>query len=286
MNFVIITGMSGAGKSRALSFFEDFGYYCVDNMPVSLIPSFLELASKSEERYKNVAIVTDVRAGADVENVLPILDKMPGESISYKIIYLEANEQTIVNRYKETRRKHPLAEDGSELSHAIKQEREILKSLRDRATNIVDTSMMSVAKLRKYIVSMLADAGNQFPIVISVMSFGFKYSVPKESDLVFDVRFLPNPYYDMQLRPKTGLDKEVKDYAFKNGQAEVFLSKLEDLLEFLLPCYISEGKNTLVVAIGCTGGKHRSVAIAEEISVYLKEKGYFVISNHRDIGKG
>ena len=285
MNFVIITGMSGGGKSHALSFFEDFGYYCVDNMPVSLIPNFLELAIKSEGQYENVAIVSDVRAGSDVENVLPILDKMSGGKILYKIIYLEADDQTIINRYKETRRKHPLAIDGSGVLKAISEEKELLKSLRERADYIIDTSMMSVSKLRKYIITLLADSNKNAPIVISVMSFGFKYSVPRESDLVFDVRFLPNPYYDLTLRPKTGIDKDVREYVFNNGQAEEFLYKLKDMLKFLVPCYISEGKNTLVISIGCTGGKHRSVAIAEEVSQWLKEEGFFFVSNHRYIGK-
>lgn len=285
MRFIVLTGLSGAGKSQALSFLEDYGFYCVDNMPAALIPDFAKLALSSGEQYENVALVTDIRAGTDISGILAVLEDILSDKSVLQIVYLEASTQCIINRYKETRHKHPLAPDGAGIFEAIETERRQLQEIRGHADYIIDSTYLSTAKLRTYIANLLISNDKNYPIVVSVMSFGFKYSVPKESDLVFDVRFLPNPYYDTNLRPKTGLDEDVRNYVFKSGQADEFMTKLTDLINFLLPCYIAEGKNTLVISVGCTGGKHRSVAIAEALRKWLKENNYFTTIKHRDMLK-
>lgn len=283
MKFIVITGMSGAGKSRALATFEDLGFYCVDNMPISLIPKFAELAVATRGKYENVALVTDIRAGEGVSEIVSVLDQILTGDITYKIIFLEASNNKLINRFKETRRKHPLCAGGKSITDAIYSEREKLEPVRRLADYIIDTTTMSVSKLREYLLNLFLNTENGAPIAVTVMSFGFKYGVPPESDLVFDVRFLPNPYYETELRSRTGLEADVSRYVFKSGEADVLLKKLEDLFDFLVPRYISEGKNSLVVSIGCTGGKHRSVAIAEAVAAYFKRNKHFTTVNHRDI---
>lgn len=284
MKFIIISGLSGAGKSHALATFEDLGFYCVDNMPISLIPKFAELAKATKGQYENVALVTDVRAGQGAEELLDNLDNILDGTLEYRVVFLEASTEVLINRYKETRRKHPLAAEGLQIPEAIFEERERLEAIRNRADYVIDTTALSVSKLREYLVSLFLEDKRR-PIVLTVLSFGFKYGIPTESDMVFDVRFLPNPYYDPGLRQKNGKSPEVKQYVMNGGAAEELLKMLRDLFDFLIPRYISEGKNSLVVSVGCTGGKHRSVAIAEELCAYFKKAGYFTTINHRDIDR-
>lgn len=286
MRFLIISGMSGAGKSRAIDVFEDLGFYCVDNMPVSLIPKFAELCMVTTDKYENVAIVTDVRGGGDKEfnELFCALDSIQKTGFQYSVLFLDASTGVLINRYKETRRKHPL--DNLGITEALEKERTILETVRDRADYIIDTTILSPSKLREHIISIFMIAGLDRSIVINVISFGFKYGIPIESDLLFDVRFLPNPFYDSTLKFKTGLESDVRNYVFTGGKADQFLGKLYDMIDFLIPQYINEGKTSLVISIGCTGGKHRSVAIAEEVNAYLKQACYHTILNHRDYLRG
>lgn len=285
MRFFIITGMSGAGKSRAMNVFEDLGYYCVDNMPLSLIPRFAELCMDSSAQYKNVAIVTDVRAGTNFGELFDSLNALSSSSFAYKTLFLDASTDMLINRYKESRRRHPLDLNGEGLLASVNRERQLLEDIRSRADFVVDTSLLSVSKLREHLISLFSEGVSSGKIVITVLSFGYKYGIPPESDLVFDVRFLPNPYYEASLRSKNGSDPEVFRYVFRSGLAEKFMDKLRDLTDFLIPNYIQEGKSSLVISIGCTGGKHRSVAIAREITVHFSKYGYTTVLNHRDIDK-
>ncbi|MCX7614619.1 MAG: RNase adapter RapZ [Clostridiales bacterium] len=286
MKFLIISGMSGAGKSRAMAVFEDLGFYCVDNMPVSLIPKFAELCMVTTDKYENVAIVTDVRGGGDKDfnELFSALDSIVNTGFDYSVLFLDASTDVLINRYKETRRKHPL--DSMGIKEALDKERTILETVRDRADYIIDTTILTPSKLREHLINIFSVSGTVRAIVINVISFGFKYGIPIESDLLFDVRFLPNPFYDVNLKSKTGMEKDVRDYVFKSGKAEEFLRKLYNMIDFLIPQYIGEGKTSLVISIGCTGGKHRSVAIAEEVATYLKHQGYHTILNHRDYLRG
>jgi len=285
MKFFIITGMSGAGKSRAMDVFEDLGYYCVDNMPLSLIPRFAELCMDSSAQYKNVAIVTDVRAGTDFGELFEALNALSNSNFAYKILFLDASTDMLINRYKESRRRHPLDLNGEGLVASVTRERQLLEDIRSRADFVVDTSLLSVQKLREHLISLFADDASSGKMVITVLSFGYKYGIPAESDLVFDVRFLPNPYYEPSLRRKAGNDPEVYEYVFASGLAGIFMDKLRDLMDFLIPNYIQEGKSSLVISIGCTGGRHRSVAIAGDITKHFEHSGYNTVLHHRDIDK-
>ena len=287
MEFVIISGMSGAGKSRAASFMEDMGYFCVDNLPVPLIPKFAELGMAGSEEYSRVVLVTDVRAGAMFDCLFQTLDELEDMKCHYRILFMDSGDDTIIKRYKESRRSHPLAEESESLEDAIARERSMLQPLRQRANYIIDTSEMPTAKLKgelRRLFSREADSGESMQV--NVTSFGFKHGLPREADLVFDVRFLPNPFYVTELRRLTGLNQQVRDYVFQNGQAQEFLDRLFPLFEFLLPHYVEEGKTALVIAVGCTGGHHRSVAIAHEIAQFITQKGYAVTENHRDLARG
>ena len=284
MAFVIVTGVSGAGKSRAIDALEDLGFYCADNMPPALIPKFAELCLQTDGKINDVAIVTDVRGGTLFSSLFEGLDEFNKQGGNYKILFLDADDNVLMRRFKETRRKHPLTEPGGSLADAIALERALLRPARERADYIIDTTNLSPAQLKERItVLFLGD--NKTGLVVNCMSFGFKYGPPTEGDLVFDVRCFPNPFYIDNLKNLTGLDAPVKDYVFSSEQTCTFMTKLYDMIDFLLPLYVEEGKSQLIIAIGCTGGKHRSVAIAEAIFRHLFDKGVRAAVNHRDIQK-
>lgn len=285
MQFVVVSGLSGAGKSKAASFLEDIGFYCVDNMPADLIPQFAQLCMATKGRYERVALVTDVRANLTFDGLFKALDSLDQMDLKYTIVFVEAETDVIIKRYKETRRKHPLAKDGAELAAIVERERELMEPIRNRANAIINTSVLSVAKLRGEIINLVAGDLKDHAMSVTVTSFGFKYGLPVDADLVFDVRFLPNPYYIAELKNKTGLDAEVRDFVFSYQQTKDFLTKVEELLAFCLPSYVDEGKTNLVVAIGCTGGKHRSVSVAKELSDFISQKGYVTTVSHRDLGR-
>ena len=285
MEILIISGLSGAGKSKAASFMEDMGFFCVDNLPAPLIPKFAELGMAGTGEYDRVVLVTDVRSGTNFSALFQSLEALKGMKCPYRILYMDASDDVIIKRYKETRRSHPLAEECDSLEGAIALERRMLAPLRERAEFVVDTSDLSTAKLRGELLRLFGRGSQEGAMTVSVTSFGFKHGLPREADLVFDVRFLPNPYYVQELRPRTGLDDGVRDYVFSGGAAGEFLEKLQDLVGFLLPKYVEEGKTALVVAVGCTGGHHRSVAIAHALAAYIRGRGYPVTESHRDLGR-
>ena len=285
MEFIIISGLSGAGKSKAASFMEDMGFFCVDNLPAPLIPKFAELGMAGTGEYDPVVLVTDVRSGTNFSALFQSLEALKGMKCPYRILYMDASDDVIIKRYKETRRSHPLAEECDSLEGAIALERRMLAPLRERAEFVVDTSDLSTAKLRGELLRLFGRGSQEGAMTVSVTSFGFKHGLPREADLVFDVRFLPNPSYVQELRPRTGLADGVRDYVFSGGAAGEFLEKLQDLVGFLLPKYVEEGKTALVVAVGCTGGHHRSVAIAHALAAYIRGRGYPVTESHRDLGR-
>lgn len=285
MRFVIVTGMSGAGKSTALKMLEDMGYFCVDNLPIPLLPGFVQMLQNTDTEMKKVALGLDVRSGQDLSGLKENLEAMDRDRIGYEILFLDANDAVLVKRYKETRRQHPLSGSGR-VDTGIAKEREKILFLKMKATYILDTSKMLTRELRIELEKIFVDGQSFCNLYITVMSFGFKYGIPQDADLVFDVRFLPNPYYIDTLREKTGNEAEVQDYVMQNDKGRIFLDKLKDMMEFLIPNYILEGKNQLVIAIGCTGGKHRSVTLANVLYQILdKEENYGVRIEHRDIGK-
>ena len=287
MKIVIVTGMSGAGKSTALNVYEDEGYYCVDNMPIELIPQFIELARGQKKEYCNVALGVDIRSGDALSELDDMLKELSQRHYNYKILYLDSSDEVLVKRYKETRRTHPLAKDDR-ADHAIEEERKQMSFLKEHADYILDTSHMLTRELKQELEKIFVENGHYNNLFVTVLSFGFKYGIPADADLVFDVRFLPNPYYVEELRPKTGNDVEIQQYVMKYDEAKIFLNKLEDMVTFLIPHYISEGKNQLVISIGCTGGKHRSVTLANELYKRLSQKKnreYGLKIEHRDIGK-
>ena len=284
MEFIIVSGMSGAGKSKAVSFMEDMGFFCVDNLPAPLIPKFAELCLAGHGEYERVALVTDIRGGKNFDGLFQALDALNAMDCDYKILFVEATEEAIIKRYKETRRSHPLAHDGRSLQEAVAAEREMLAPVRARAAYIIDTSALSTAKLKGEVLRLFGGReGAPASMSVNVLSFGFKYGLPIEADLVLDVRFLPNPFYVQELRSRTGLDDEVYHYVMDTPQAGEFMIRLKSLFDFLMPQYIEEGKAALVIAVGCTGGKHRSVAVTQALAAYLREKGYQVSENHRDM---
>ena len=285
MRFVIVTAMSGAGKSTALKMLEDMGYFCVDNLPIPLLPGFVQMLQNTDTEMKKVALGLDVRSGQDLSGLKENLEAMDRDRIGYEILFLDANDAVLVKRYKETRRQHPLSGSGR-VDTGIAKEREKILFLKMKATYILDTSKMLTRELRIELEKIFVDGQSFCNLYITVMSFGFKYGIPQDADLVFDVRFLPNPYYIDTLREKTGNEAEVQDYVMQNDKGRIFLDKLKDMMEFLIPNYILEGKNQLVIAIGCTGGKHRSVTLANALYQLLdQEESYGVRIEHRDIGK-
>lgn len=286
MKFVILTGMSGAGKSTAIKMMEDIGFYCVDNLPIALLEKFAELFDQQQNtELQKVAVGIDIRNGQALEELRDTLNRMRSTGVHCEILFLDAEDSVLVKRYKETRRNHPLA-GGERVDKGIEEERKRLAFLKERADYIIDTSRLLTRELKAELDKIFVQNQDYKNLFITVLSFGFKYGIPADSDLVFDVRFLPNPYYVEGLRAKTGNDKEIQDYVFQFGEAHEFVEKIEDLLNFLIPNYITEGKNQLVISIGCTGGKHRSVALANELYRRLSgSKEYGLKIEHRDIGK-
>lgn len=276
MRFVIVTGMSGGGKSTALKMLEDAGFYCVDNLPVSLIEKFVELIATPDSEITKVALGLDVRAGHSFSETTSILQKQKEKGYEFEILFMDASDSALVKRYKETRRVHPLAAEGR-VEDGIHEEREMLDGIRKQADYVIDTSNLLTRELKEELDRIFVKNEEYNSLMITLLSFGFKYGIPTDADLVFDVRFLPNPYYIDELKAKTGNDKEVRDYVMQYPESEVFLDKLSDMLHFLIPNYIKEGKYQLVVAIGCTGGQHRSVTLANELYERMKNQGSYGI---------
>lgn len=286
MEFVIISGLSGAGKSNASRTLEDMGFYCVDNLPVDLIPQFAELCLATKGRYEKVALVTDVRGSLTFDGLFRALEKLDAMKCIYTIMFFEASTEALIKRFKETRRMHPLMRDGSTLMQAVERERKLLEPVRNRAAYIFDTSMMTAAKMRGELIRLFAGNAREHSMTVDVISFGFKYGLPLDADLVFDTRFLPNPYYIAELKQKTGLDPDVRDFVFSYQQTQDYVQRIEELLAFSLPLHLEEGKTSLTVAVGCTGGRHRSVAIARELGEFITRQGFATVVSHRDLGRG
>lgn len=282
MRFVIVSGMSGAGKSTALNMLEDMGFFCVDNLPVALLPSFGQIAFDRKVEVNQVAVTVDIRNGDQLQGLTNQLAVLYELGIKYEILFLDADEKTLVKRYKETRRTHPLAREDR-IETGIQRERKMVSFIREKADYIIDTTSLLTRELKQELEKIYVNEEYYSNFIVTILSFGFKYGIPADADLVFDVRFLPNPYYDPELRPMTGNDLAIQQYVTRSGDARIFLDKLEDMLEFLIPHYIDEGKYHLVVGIGCTGGKHRSVTIANGIYKRLKNLPYSVRIEHRDI---
>lgn len=284
MRFVIVTGMSGAGKITALKIFEDNGYYCVDNLPIDLIETFADLLFSQTSEKNKIAIGVDIRSGGNLDKLSGILSNMKKRDQNYEILFLDCNNSTLIKRFKETRRSHPMG-DADSVENEINIERKQLEFLRKKADYIIDTSNLLVRELRGEIEKIFVMNKDYKNLFVTVMSFGFKYGVPIDCDLVFDVRFLPNPYYVPELRHKTGENKEVQDYVMDSPASREFMDKLIDMIKFLIPNYINEGKNQLVIGIGCTGGHHRSVTVAKKLFSKLDDSGaaYGIRIAHRDI---
>ena len=285
MKFVIVTGMSGAGRSTAMKMMEDIGFFCIDNLPIQLLDKLIDFSNSFHSDISNVAVEIDVRDGSGIDEIPQTLELLKQKNFPYEILFLDAEDEVLVKRYKETRRNHPLA--GTErINKGIVLEREKLQYLKDNASYIIDTSQLLTRELKMELEKIFVENQDYKNLFITILSFGFKYGIPSDSDIVMDVRFLPNPYYVDGLRAKTGNDKEIQDYVMQFPEAKEFIDKLDDMIKFLIPNYISEGKNQLVISIGCTGGKHRSVTLANEL--YKRLEGgndYGLKIEHRDIGK-
>ena len=287
MEILIISGLSGAGKSSAATYLEDMGYFTMDNVPADIVLKFAAFCSQSDGRYDRVALVSDIRSGdGDFSGLLDAMDRLKQGGDVCRLLFVTADLETIIKRYKETRRPHPLMSDGMSIEQAMHREEELLRPLRERADVVIDTTQMPAAKLRNELYRIFGDKSARGKLSVNVMSFGYKYGIPLEADLVFDVRFLPNPFYVPELKHKTGMDSEVYNYVFSFPQTKTFVEKLEGLLSFLLPLYAEEGKGTLVIAVGCTGGHHRSVSVARCLTAYLSGLGYPAFENHRDMTRG
>lgn len=284
MRFVIVTGLSGAGKSQAVKVLEDLGFFCVDNLPPALILKFAEICSQTRGGIEKVAVVTDIRGGKFFDQLQSSLEELETGGFNYEILFLEASDETLIKRYKTSRRMHPLAGDGR-IIRGINAERMKLDEIKKKANYIIDTTNMSTSQLKQEIIHLFVEGGKTEKLIINIISFGFKYGIPLDGDLVFDVRFLPNPYYIETMKKLSGNDDEVREYVMKWPEAKEFMEKLVDMIEFLIPHYIKEGKSQLVVAIGCTGGRHRSVTMANMLYQRLKEKDHRVILEHRDINE-
>ncbi|MCT8976413.1 RNase adapter RapZ [Clostridium sp. CX1] len=283
MRFVIVTGLSGAGKTQAIRNLEDLGYFCVDNLPPTLIPKFAEACYQTDGKIDKIALVIDIRGGKFFDDLFESLKYLKEQGYKYEILFLDASDEVLVKRFKESRRKHPLAPDGRILN-GISMERNKLREVKDRADNIIDTSKLATRELREEITKIYSEEGQmETQLMITILSFGFKYGIPVDSDLVFDVRFLPNPYYIPELKKYSGNDKPVRDYVMSFEETNNFIDKLEDMLQYLIPNYLKEGKRQLIVSIGCTGGRHRSVTIANAIYEKLTNNEYRVNIDHRDI---
>ena len=284
MRFVVVTGMSGSGKSTALKMLEDAGFYCVDNLPIFLVEKFVELISMPNSEISKVALGLDVRSDQSFEDATRILGQLKKTGCSFEILFMEADEKALIKRYKETRRVHPLEPDGR-VEDGVHKERKILENVRMLADYVIDTTHLLTRELKEELDRIFVQNEEYNSLMITVMSFGFKHGIPVDADMVFDVRFLPNPFYIEQLREKTGNDKEVQDYVMGFDEAEIFMEKLVDMVKFLVPNYVKEGKYSLVIGIGCTGGKHRSVTLATELYKRMKDQGNYGIKlYHRDVG--
>ncbi len=286
MRFVVVPGMSGGGKSTALRMLEDAGYYCVDNLPVLLIEKFVELIATPDGEVTKVALGLDVRADQAFEATTKILNQLKNDGYAFEILFMEANDKTLLKRYKETRRVHPLSPYGR-IEDGIRKERTILRNIREKSDYVIDTSRLLTRELKEELDRIFVQNEGYNSLMVTVLSFGFKYGIPADADLIFDVRFLPNPFYIDELKHKTGNDKEVQDYVMSFPEAHVFIEKLTDLAGFLIPNYVKEGKYQLVIGIGCTGGKHRSVTLANRLYEHMRNKGEYGIKiAHRDVGQG
>lgn len=284
MEFLIVSGLSGAGKSTVVSILEDSGFFCVDNLPPVLIPKFAEVCLAGTGAYERAAMVCDIRGGENFDGLFEAMDTLKAMKFQYKVLFVEADTAAIIKRYKETRRHHPLMEELGSLTRAVEYEREVMEPVRARADYIITTTTLPVRKLRGQVLDMFAPNRNsRNEMSVTITSFGFKYGLPLEADLVFDVRFLPNPFYVEELRPQTGLDKGVADYVFANPSAQELMEHLRRLMDFLLPHFVEEGKSALVIAVGCTGGRHRSVAVTHALSEYIQGLGYAAGETHRDM---
>lgn len=285
MRLVIVTGMSGAGKSTAMKMMEDMGFFCIDNLPIPLLDKLVDFTKSFDTQQKKIAIGIDARSGESLDSLNTVLGELSKKDIKYEILFLDAEDNVLVKRYKETRRSHPLAH-GERVDKGIRRERRKLEYLKEKADYIIDTSRLLTRELKAELERIFVKDEEFNSLYVTILSFGFKYGIPADSDIVMDVRFLPNPYYVDGLRPKTGNDVEIQQYVMQFSEAKEFLDKLEDLVSFLIPHYIDEGKNQLVISIGCTGGKHRSVTLANELYKRLDgNKDYGLKIEHRDIGK-
>lgn len=284
LRFVIITGLSGAGKTEAIRSFEDMGYFCVDNLPPALLPKFVELCAQPGGKINRIALVIDIRTGEFFDTVSEALDRLGEMGIAYDILFLEAADEVLIRRFKETRRRHPLAPTGS-LQEGIAAERARLETLRARVTKLIDTSHLSPHQLKEKIIEGFGTEQDLTGLTIRVLSFGYRFGLPLDADLVFDVRLLPNPHWVEELRPHTGLETNVRDYVLEAPFTRKYLERLTAFVAFMLPGFIKEGKTQLVIAMGCTGGRHRSVALAEALGAFLKAEGYRVTVDHRDVDK-
>lgn len=286
MRFVVVTGMSGGGKSAALRMLEDAGFYCVDNLPVPLIEKFVELIATPNSEVTKVALGLDVRADQPFGDAQKVLERLKKNGYSFEILFMEASDRVLLKRYKETRRMHPLAQ-GGRVADGIKKEREILNDIRSKADYVFDTSNLLTRELKEELDRIFVNNEEYNSLMINILSFGFKHGIPADADLVFDVRFLPNPFYIEELKYKTGNDREVQEYVMSFPESEIFINKLTDMIEFLIPNYVKEGKYQLIIGIGCTGGKHRSVTLANQLFTRLKNKGNYGLKIiHRDVGQG
>lgn len=285
MRFVVVTGMSGGGKSTVLKMLEDAGFYCVDNLPISLVEKFVELVSLPNSEVSKVALGLDVRSDQSFEDATRVLAQLKNKGYAFEILFIEADERVLIKRYKESRRIHPLAMDGR-VEDGVRRERQVLENVRKSADYVIDTTHLLTRELKEELDRIFVENEEYNSLMVTVMSFGFKHGIPVDADLVFDVRFLPNPFYIEQLKEKNGNDREVQEYVLSFDEAGAFLDKLVDMIQFLIPNYVKEGKYSLMVAIGCTGGKHRSVTLAGELYKRMKDKGTYGIKlYHRDVGK-
>ena len=286
MEILVISGLSGAGKSCAASCLEDIGYYTVDNMPAAIIPKFAEFSAESDGRYDRVALVNDIRGGVDsFQELLEVIDRLREGGTVCRLLYLEADRQSIIKRYKETRRRHPLAEPGKTVQAALREEIALMQPVRDRADYIINTQNLTLAQLHKKLCRLFTETG-EAKLPINVVAFGYKYGIPIDADLVLDVRFLPNPYYIEELKDLSGLDQPVYDFVMQQPDTAEYMRLLTAFIDFQLPRFREEGKPALTVAVGCTGGRHRSVSIARAVTEYLNKLGYAAYENHRDITRG
>ena len=288
MRFVIVTGMSGGGKATAIHMLEDAGYYCVDNIPVSLIEKFVELITMPDNAISKVVLGIDARAGQAFEEVVGIIDSLKEKGLPVEVLFMDCSDQVLIKRYKETRRVHPMNvnDAGNRIEDGILKEREVLAEIKKRADYVIDSSQLLTRELREELDRIFVRNEEYNSLMVTVLSFGFKYGIPSDADLVFDVRFLPNPFYIDELKTKTGLDAEVRDYVMGFPEAGEFLDRIVDLLDFLIPNYVKEGKYKLVVGIGCTGGKHRSVTLADSLYKRMQNRGQYGLTlSHRDVTK-